>query len=369
MKKNIKIKIYLSLFISLITLSVLFYNNLTKTNIKIEKQSKHYKINNIKNINYISLKSNELISTKNNIFKITQNKVKKIIIDKNFKINDITLNNNFLLINTLNNKIIIIKNSKPQLKKHINTYGTTTSNVKLTNNKIFFNMNDRKILSINIKKNKILWQTLTNQNNIDITTESKILVSNNKIYQIIPNKKIIIIKKKNGVILTIKDIKINTNALQHDYIYKNIKKIQIYKNTIYICYSDGNFIALNGTNGKFLWQKTKKNYKNFVINKNTLIVLKNNGNFTSLNPHSGKKNWTNRSLNTQIIESASINKKNMIMINKAGTIHIINNSTGYITKSIKINKYNIKTSFLKKNVLILIKKNGNLIKLTKNKDK
>lgn len=230
------------------------------------------------------------------------------------------------------NKKVLILNKKIHLEKNINC--KITSNIKITNNEIFINANDNKIISFNIKKNKIKWQTLTNVTEFSNNSKSKLLISCNKIYQIVPNLKLIILNKNTGEILVNKNIKIdNTNTTQN---IKIIKKSIINKNFIYMCYTDGSFIKLDGTTGNKIWQKTKNNYTNFLILKNKLIIIKNNGNITFLNKKNGKKILTNRSLYGKKIDL--INIKNIILIKENNEIiHILNVKTGLITSSFKIN--------------------------------
>lgn len=260
----------------------------------------------------------------NNLKTLNSNIKYKTDITKNY----ITLNKKDTKLNNevkQNKKVLIL--NKQYLEKNIN--GKITSNIKTTNNEIFINANDNKIISLNIKTNKIRWQTLTNVTAFSSNSKSKLLISCNKIYQIIPNLKLIILNKNTGEILVNKNIKIATQNI------KIIRKSIIYKNLIYICYTDGSFIKLDGTTGNKIWQKTKNNYIDFFILKNKLIIIKNNGNITFLNKKNGKKILTNRSLYGKKINL--INIKNIILIKENNAIlHLLNVKTGLITSSFKI---------------------------------
>lgn len=339
--------IYIILTIFLTQYLILnFYKKLNlNINIKIEKDTI---------INYITLNDKNKISiTNKNIDKIIQTHSKKFT----FLIkNNLNTNKKYILLKQ-NKKLILLnkKNFSKIIEKNI--IGKITSNIKITNNEIFININDNKIIAFDIKKNKIKWETITNANIFNITAKSKILISCDKIYQVIPNKFLFILDKSNGEILLNKNIKIidkkNTPEI------KIIKKAIINKNLIFICYKDGSFIKLDGTTGEKLWQKTKNNYKNFLLTKNKIIIAKKNGNITILNKKYGKKILTNRSLNGKKINIKHINKKLNIAIIKenSGTTHLMNIKNGIIIYSFKLGKNNIK----------YISKNNNLIGLKENK--
>lgn len=229
----------------------------------------------------------------------------------------------------LKNFFLNKKNYKFFLEKNIN--GKITSNIKKTNNEIFINVNDNKIMSINIKNNKIKWQTLTNVTDFSNNSKSNLLISCNKIYQIIPDLKLIILNRNTGEIIINKNIKIR----EKNYNIKIIKKSVIYKNFIYICYTDGSFIKIDGTTGNKIWKKTKNNYKDFLIIKNKIIIIKNNGNITFLNKKNGNKILTNRTLHNKTIDL--INIKNIFLIKENNIIiHCFNLKTGLIISSFKI---------------------------------
>lgn len=328
----------------------LILNDIKKANlnIKIEKDTIQ---------NYVILNNNKKLSlTDNNKNKILQiNSNKSIFLNKN----ELNTNKNFILIKK---KKCIKLLSKKTFKKFLNikNIGKITSNLKLTNNEMFFNINDNEVLVFDILNNKIKWQTITNANSFNVATKAKLILSCDKIYQIIPNSKLVILNKYTGEILTNKNIKINNSPE-----IKTIKKTIINKNLIYICYNDGSFIKLDGNDGTKLWQKTKNNYKNFSLIKNKIIIIKNNGNITILNSKTGKKIITNRSLNGKKINIKSINKKLNIAIIKefSGTTHLINTKTGIIIYSFRINKNNIK--YIKNhNNLIGIKDNKKIFKIS-----
>lgn len=349
MIKTIK---YLIMYIFLITSlqQYLILNDIKKVNlnIKIEKDTIQ---------NYIILNNNKKLSlTDNNKNKILQINSKKSIF---LKKNELNTNKKFILIKK---KIGIKLLNKKTFKKFldIKTIGKITSNLKLTNNEIFFNINDNEILAFDILNNKIKWQTITNTNSFNIATKAKLILSCDKIYQIIPNSKLFILNKYTGEILTNKNIKINNSSE-----IKTIKKTIINKNLIYICYRDGSFVKLDGNDGTKLWQKTKNNYKNFLLTKNKIIITKNNGNITILNSKTGEKIITNRSLNGKKINIKNINKKlNIAMIKEfSGPTHLVNTQTGIIIYSFKINKNNIK--YIKKHTnLIGIKDNKKIFKIS-----
>lgn len=292
---------------------------------------------------------------------------KKIHHEDDYKIKKLT--KKYSLIKTSKNKVNIIKNIKPKKSININFTGMLTSNVRLTNKHILINTNDKKLISINIHNNTCEWKTIINHTPVTTVKNSKILISNNKIYQITPNKNITILKKNTGIILTIKNIELKESGLKNYKIQKFFKKIYFFKNKIYICYSDGNLISIDGTSGKKIWQKTKNNYKNFIIKKQNLIIIKTNGNITSLDATSGKKNWTNRSLNSKSINFISIINNKIIAIEKNWVIHILDENNGYIIKSLKIKNCKIENILKKKDKLIIFKKNNKIIKLSiKNND-
>lgn len=337
--------IYIILIIFLVQYLILHCHKKLNLNIKIEQDTI---------INYITLNNKNKISiTNKNIDKIIQAHSKKFIF---LKKNNLNTNNKYILLKQ-NKKLILLnkKNFSKIIEKKI--IGKITSNIKITNNEIFINTNDNKIMAFDIKKNEIKWQTITNANTFNITTKSKILVSCDKIYQIIPNASLFILDKSNGEILLNKNIKISAqNNLTE---IKTIKKAIINKNLIFICYKDGSFIKLDATTGEKLWQKNKNNYKNFLLTKNRIIIAKKNGNVTILNKKNGEKILTNRSLNGKKINIKQINQKLNIAIIKenSGITHLINIKNGIIIYSFKLGKNNIK----------YISKNNNLIGLKENK--
>lgn len=348
MKKSIK---YIIAYTILITslIQYLILNDIRKLNlnIKIEKDTI---------INYITLDTNKKLSlinkNKNNILQIIS---KKFIF---FKKNELNINKKFILIKKKENITILNKKTfKKFIEKKI--IGKITSNIKLTNNEIFININDNKILAFDILNNKIKWQTITNTSTFNITTKSRLILSCDKIYQIIPNNKLFILNKYNGEILVTKNIKINNSSE-----IKSIKKVIINKNLIYICYTDGTFVKLDGNDGSKIWQKTKNNYKNFLLTKNKIIITKKNGNITILNSKTGKKITTNRSLNGKKINIKNINKKLDLGIIKehSGITYLINIKTGIILYSFKIGRNNIKY-FKNTNNLIGLKENNKIFKI------
>lgn len=316
-------------------------------NIKIEKDKiiSHIVLNKNKKV-YIT---NEKIKNNEKILQINT------LNNKSIKNNNLIFNKNFFIIKKYKKNILILDKKKFSKKYKKKILGQISSNIKVTNNEIFININDNQTLAFDIRKDQIKWQTLINLNSYNIHTKSTIIASNTKIYQIIPNEKIFILNKLTGEILANKNIKINDKKNNH---IKTIKKSVINKNLIYICYKDGSFLTLNGTTGDKIWQKTKNNYKNFFIIKNKIIITKKNGNITILNNKTGDKILTNRSLYNKKINIKHINKKLNIAIIKefSGITHIIDTKTGLIIYSFKIGENNIK----------YISKNDNLIGLKKN---
>ncbi len=257
----------------------------------------------------------------------------KTHVTKNYISLNIKLHSNFNKNTTL---LLNKKTHKNFLEKNIN--GKITSNIKITNKEFFINVNDNKIISIKNKNNKVKWQTITNVTDFSNNAKSNLLISCNKIYQIIPNLKLIILNKNTGEILINKSIKINNKNIINEI--KTIKTSMLDKNFIYICYTDGSFIKLDGLTGNKLWQKTKNNYKNFLIKKNKIIIIKKNGNITLLNKKNGKKLLTNRSLHGKKINL--INIKDSILIKEQNeNLHILNIKTGLIIYSFKIGTKNI----------------------------
>lgn len=260
-------KIYKMKGLVIIGLIILFsftYFNLIKyDSIKINIKFKKYTANNditIKNkVKNITLRNQQFFKLNENIFKLNKNKLKKINNNINFKLLSFKIKKKLFLIKNKKDELEIKENINP--KQNTAIIGQITSNIKFNttnNNIVLMNINDNKLLSINLNKNKIYWQALTNPRLLNICTYSKIIKSNDKIYYILPDDKILLIKNYSGNILNKRNLRIKNHILEKNPEATGITAIKIYKNILYLCYSNGNFCAINGTNGKILWKKTKK---------------------------------------------------------------------------------------------------------------
>lgn len=360
-KINLIIKKLLLLFITIIFLIHPNFKNKIYTEFKIKNISHIDNFSLNKKLEILNLQYKKFLLHKNKIFEINKKYIKQIKINVNLKFKKIISNKNFVIIKDNNDTITIIKKNILPIKFNSLLNEKITSNIKITNNNIFYTINDNKIVSLDLNTSLFSWQTIINTAFFNISSKSKILISNNKLYNITPNKRLIILKKQTGEIVLNKNIKLKEE--KNIQKQKFFKKTMLYKNNIYIAYTDGSFVKLDGTTGNKIWQKTKYNYKDFAILNTRAAIIKNNGNITLLDTNSGKKLWTNKSLKKKNLHSINMSSFfNLALINENNEIlHFINLKNGFIINSIKLNVEN-KITLLKNN-LIYIKNNGKVIKI------
>jgi outer membrane protein assembly factor BamB len=361
---NIKNIIYIMLFLSFF-LSILNIKTNCYYKINIEKQEKINKLNNYLyklNNNIFFIKENCYVYSKDKFFnKILFNKYKSI---EKFYFNKI----NFVFIKNKNIYYFYKKN-----KFKININGLITSNIKITNNYIYFITNCYDLNVINRKTGKLLWKYSLNIDKVYIElSKSKIITSKDKLYIIIPDKRIILLDKFTGNEIYSNSICLSNITNKTSKNYRNFKKIRKYKDKIYICYSDGNFIVINCYTGRILWKKTKLNYENFIIYKKNLLIVKKNNHLTMLNRVNGNKIWTNRTFSKKITNYFILNKLNTIIIfNKYGYVYFLDKRNGFILSINKITNIKINDIFLnksKKTFFIFNKNKVIKIKLSKKND-
>jgi len=237
----------------------------------------------------------------------------------------------------------------------------------ISEDKLFIDLNGRTLIALSVKTGDIAWKYHNKMNKLHIHTNAKMLQTDTYIFYIFSNYKIITLKKSSGLRVQTRNLLLLNENVSEKIILKHISDINIYNNTVYICYDNGTFIALDIVSGRIIWKKNKNNYKNVIIDKNMIMITKKNGHITFLNRLNGKKLWTNRTLKNKIlIKPVILNKKQLIIIgDNKGVTYILNKKNGKIIKQLKIHNEEIKFNFIdeSKNIII-VSKNNNVSRLT-----
>ncbi len=267
-----------------------------------------------------------------------------------------------MIVSSKKNKIHVIDpiTGKTLFKKNITNETPYIS--KITNNNIYLNVYGNNIIKFNVKDKEKIFQYSSMSPSININSGTNIINSNGIIYNIYSNGKLISINKKNNKIIWNKIIYKNTENTEYKKISTTINDVKINNKIIYTVNYNGQFVAINTNNKNILWTKNFNEPIKFLIKKKYILVTTKSGKIYEINKTNGNIIW-NKNLNTKKL-TTPINIKNIksiIIFDKYGNIYSIN-------KSKVIKKYKTKIGFIEKDPIknskeniYIITKNGNLL--------
>ncbi|QJC28013.1 PQQ-binding-like beta-propeller repeat protein [Enterobacteriaceae endosymbiont of Plateumaris braccata] len=129
---------------------------------------------------------------------------------------------------------------------------------------------------------------------------------------------------------------------------------------VYVVSYNGNFNALDLSNGNIIWKKLYKVSGDFIINNNSIYFFDINNNLLSLNIDTGNIIWSQKKFAYKKTITPIYYKNNIIIIDKQGKIYFLNANNGNIISHKFIKKFNdyIQSSLLVHDKLILQTYNG-----------
>ncbi|MAH89113.1 MAG: hypothetical protein CMJ06_03605 [Pelagibacterales bacterium] len=220
-----------------------------------------------------------------------------------------------------------LKNNKILWKKNISLEGEKDHNigggVVIYKNAVIVNSPYGQIISMDKLSGKVLWKI-----NVESSIRSAPTVFDNKLLSLTLSNKLYVLNGDNGNLLW-----------QHQGIFNNTTlmdtpKVAVDENIVIVPYSNGDFFALNLSNGKEIWRNSfidleiKETTNAFsdidafpVIKKDIVIISSAIGKLIAVNKKNGSKLWSRDIFTTQtpLVNGNSIflvnNNKEVICLN------------------------------------------------------
>ncbi|QJC29353.1 PQQ-binding-like beta-propeller repeat protein [Enterobacteriaceae endosymbiont of Plateumaris pusilla] len=166
----------------------------------------------------------------------------------------------------------------------------------------------------------------------------------------------------NGSLVWQKDLTKIPNLL-HLLNFNDIDAQPIISNgIIYVGSYNGDFYALDLSNGDIFWKKSYQISSDFIINKNKIYLFNIKNKLLSLDTNKGDIIWSQNKFINKETTTPIYYKNNIIIVEKCGKIYWLNSYNGNIIGNILIKNFNdkIQSSLLVNNKLILQTYNGNI---------
>ncbi|WP_169785355.1 PQQ-binding-like beta-propeller repeat protein [Enterobacteriaceae endosymbiont of Plateumaris consimilis] len=164
----------------------------------------------------------------------------------------------------------------------------------------------------------------------------------------------------NGHIIWQRDLTIIPNSFS-SLNFNDIDTQPIISNgVVYVVSYNGNFNALDLSNGNIIWNKLYKVSGDFIINNNSIYFFDIHKNLLSLNVNTGNIFWSQNKFIYKKTITPIYYKNNIIIIDRKGKIYFLDANNGNIISHKSIKKFNdyIQSSLLVNNKLILQTYNG-----------
>ncbi len=239
------------------------------------------------------------------------------------------IDNNFLFFLDAKSNVISfdLNNNKIAWKKNISLNNEKNHNIGggivIYKNTVIVNSPYGQIISLDKSSGSVIWK-----NNVESSIRSAPTVYDNKLLSLTLSNKLYVLNADNGNILW-----------QHQGIFNNTTlldspKVAVDENIVIAPYSNGEFFALNLSNGKEIWRNSfidieiKETTNAFsdidafpIIKKDIVIISSAIGKLIAVNKKSGNKLWTRDIFTTQtpLVNGNSIflvnNNKEVICLN------------------------------------------------------
>ena len=288
------------------------------TNIELDKttvlNSWPQSYNSPSHLSFNNLSDSKLNSFKSIVSGTGENKHSKIlsqpVIDQNILF-FLDAKSNIISFDLKNNKILWKKNISLKTEKNHNIGG----GIVLYKNAVIINSAYGQIISIDKLSGKVIWKI-----NVESSIRSAPTVFDNKLLSLTLSNKLYVLNADNGNVLW-----------QHQGIFNNTTlidspKVAVDENIVIVPYSNGDFFALNLTNGKEIWRNSfidlgvKETTNSFsdidafpVINKNIVIISSAVGKLIAVNKKNGNKIWSRDITTTQ---TPLVNGNSIFLVNQ-----------------------------------------------------
>ncbi|QJC29799.1 PQQ-binding-like beta-propeller repeat protein [Enterobacteriaceae endosymbiont of Plateumaris sericea] len=273
------------------------------------------------------------------------------------------ISNNYLYLGSEKGKIIALNIKNGNKIWETSVFSEVLSDPVISNNFLIVHNNNNILQGLNKNNGHILWTVnLGPLESYSFRGTSKPTIFFNNVITGSDNGIISSRILNNGFMVWQKDLTKFPNFF-HILDFNDIDAQPIILNgIIYVASYNGNFHALDLSNGDIIWKKSYKVSSDFIIKNNRIYIFDINNKLLSLDINKGNIIWSqNKFINKETITPIYY-KNNIIIIDKCGKIYWLNFHNGNIIGNTLIKKFNdkIQSSLLVNNKLILQTRSGNI---------